>query len=100
MTAFALESSWCFVIRRQNSFGILEVTGTTIRRQALIHTLIMARTTIGDPVRSLERETGQVVVELRLGPEVLQVTLSATRQLTVVIIVFDVTRETFLTRSA
>lgn len=60
----------------------------------------MARTTIGDPVRSLERETGQVVVELRLGPEVLQVTLSATRQLTVVIIIFDVTRETFLTRSA
>lgn len=60
----------------------------------------MARTTIGDPVRSLERETGQVVVELRLGPEVLQVTLPATRQLAVVIIIFDVTRETFLTRSA
>ncbi len=50
-------------------------------------------------MRSLQWETRKVVIKLCLSPEILEMALSTTRQLTVVIIFFDVTRTTFLARA-
>lgn len=57
----------------------------------------MASPAFGDPMRALEREAGHVVVELRLIPEILEVTVAADRQLAVMIIFFDVTDTALLT---
>ncbi len=50
-------------------------------------------------MRPLQRESREVVIELGLSPEVLQVTLATPRKLTVMIVIFNMTSRTFLTRA-
>lgn len=79
------------MVRSDDGVGIFVVARAAVGRQTLVDALVVTRATIRDAVSTLERKAGHVVIELRLRPEVLEMTLAATRELAVVIIFFDVT---------
>jgi hypothetical protein len=57
----------------------------------------MTGPTLRNPVRPTQREAGQVMVKLRVLPEVLRVTFLTREQLSIVRIVFVMALATFLT---
>lgn len=91
MAALALEVAHGFVVGHYYGFGVLEVTGTAIVRQALINSLIMTSAALSHSMRTLQREASRIVIELRLIPEVLQMTIRTHWQLSIVIVFLDMT---------
>lgn len=55
------------------------MAGTTIGRQSLVNALIMTSLAFRHSVRTQKGEASHVVIELGLGPEVLQMTVGADR---------------------
>lgn len=73
------------------------MAATTVRGLALINTLIVAGSTLRDPVRPPQWEAGQVMIEFGLLPEVLRMTILAGQELTMMRLVLVMTLAAFLT---
>ncbi len=63
----------------------------------MVDSHIVTSATIRDAMRSAQGKAAHVVIEGRLGPEILGVTLSAEGQLSLMMIVFEVTGNALLT---
>lgn len=89
--------TWLIMVWCGHLQGILEMTANAVTWQTLVDTLVVTAATVCKAMGANQRKQRHIMIESRVFPECLRMTIAALRQRSLVGVLMLMTAQTFLT---